>query len=204
MKTNILKWSVISLAPAAMLALASCSSNSSTPAGLTSSSAVYQPGVPGGVMVDTFKMTATVTRIDADKRKVTLLTRDGKETIVKCGPEVINFDQIRVGDQLKIRVTQELAVAMGTAGASSSDGGAEMVALAPKGAMPGGMMAGTVQATAKVTAIDLKHHKATLLLPDGTSKTFAVRPDVDLTQRKVGEEVMLRFTEAMAISVERP
>ena len=204
MKTNILKCSVIALAPAAMLALVSCSSNSSTPAGLTSSSAVYQPGVPGGVMVDTFKMTATVTRIDADKRKVTLLTRDGKETTVKCGPEVINFDQIRVGDQLKIWVTQELAVAMGTAGAPSSDGGAEMVALAPKGAMPGGMMASTVQATAKVTAIDLKHHKATLQLPDGSSKTFAVRPDVDLTQRKVGEEVVIRFAEAMAITVERP
>ena len=56
-------------------------------------------------MVDTYKMNATVTRIDADKRKVTLLTRDGKETTVKCGPEVINFDQIRVGDQLNVRVT---------------------------------------------------------------------------------------------------
>ena len=204
MKTNIHTWSVISLAPAAMLALVSCSSTSSTPAGLTSSSAVYQPGVPGGVMVDTFKMTATVTRIDTDKRKVTLLTRDGKETTVKCGPEVINFDQIRVGDKLKIWVTQELAVAMGTAGSPSSDGGADMVALAPKGAMPGGMMASTVQATAKVTAIDLKHHKATLQLPDGTSKTFAVRPDVDLTQRQVGEAVVIRSTEALAISVEKP
>jgi hypothetical protein len=61
-----------------------------------------------------------------------------------------------------------------------------------------------VQVTAKVTAIDLKHHKATLQLPDGTSKTFAVRPDVDLTQRKVGEEVVIRFTEALAISVEKP
>ena len=66
MKTNTLKCSVIALVPAAMLALVSCSSNSSTPAGLTSSSAVYQPGVPGCVMVDSYKMTATVTGIDAD------------------------------------------------------------------------------------------------------------------------------------------
>lgn len=204
MKTNTLKCSVIALAPAAMLALVSCSSNSSTSAGLLSSSSAYQPGVPGGVMVDTYKVTATVTRIDADKRKVTLVTREGKETTVKCGPEVINFDQIRVGDQLKIRVTQELAVAMATPGAPSSDGGAELVALAPRGAKPGGMTASTVQVTAKVTAIDLKHHKATLQLPDGSSKSFDVRPDVDLTQRKVGEEVVVRFTEALAISVEKP
>ena len=149
-------------------------------------------------MVDTFKMTATVTGIDAPSRKVTLVTRDGKETTVKCGPEVINFDQIRVGDQLKITATEELAVAMSTAGAPPSDGGAAIVALAPKGARPGGMMANTVQVTAKVTAIDVKHHKATLQFPDGTTHTVAVRPDVDLTQRQVGEEVVIRSTEALA------
>jgi phage baseplate assembly protein gpV len=149
-------------------------------------------------------MTATVTDIDAAKRKVTLVTSDGEKTTVKCGPEVINFDQIRVGDQLKATVTEELAVAMAAEGAPPSDGGAAVVALAPKGAKPGGIVANTVQVTAKVTAIDLKHHKATLQFPDGTSKTVAVRPDVDLTQRKVGEEVVIRTTEAVALSVQKP
>lgn len=155
-------------------------------------------------MVQTHKMTATVTDIDAAKRKVTLVTSDGEKTTVKCGPEVINFDQIRVGDQLKATVTEELAVAMAAEGAPPSDGGAAVVALAPKGAKPGGIVANTVQVTAKVTAIDLKHHKATLQFPDGTSKTVAVRPDVDLTQRKVGEEVVIRTTEAVALSVQKP
>jgi ABC-type Fe3+-hydroxamate transport system substrate-binding protein len=204
MKTNMLKWSVISLAPAAMLALVSCSSNSSTPAGLTSSSAVYQPGVPGGVMVDTFKITATVTGIDATNRKVTLVTQEGKKTTVKCGPEVINFDQIRVGDQLKVAVTEELAVSMAPEGAPPSDGGVTAVVLAPKGAKPGGIVANTVQVTATVKAIDLKHHKATLEFPDGTTKTVAVRKDVDLTQRQVGEKVSIRTTETLAILVEKP
>ena len=65
-------------------------------------------------------------------------------------------------------------------------------------------MANTVQVTAKVKAIDLKHHKATLQFPDGTTKTFAVRKDVDLTQRQVGEKVFIRSTETLAISVEKP
>jgi hypothetical protein len=72
------------------------------------------------------------------------------------------------------------------------------------GAKPGGLMANTVQVIAKVTAIDLKHHKATLRFPDGTTKTVPVRKDVDLTQRQVGEEVVIRATEALAISVEKP
>jgi hypothetical protein len=66
------------------------------------------------------------------------------------------------------------------------------------------MVLNTVQVTAKVTAIDLKNHKATLQFPDGTTKKIAVRKDVDLTKQKVGDEVVLRCTEALAISVEKP
>jgi hypothetical protein len=66
------------------------------------------------------------------------------------------------------------------------------------------VVAGTVQVTARVSAINLRSHTATLLFPDGQTRTIAVRPDVDLTQRHVGEEVVIRYTEAVAISVEKP
>jgi translation elongation factor P/translation initiation factor 5A len=160
--------------------------------------------VPGGTVVETHKVTANVTAIDAASRTVTLLTSDGAKTTVKCGPEIINFDQIHVGDQLKVTITEELAVAMNTDVAPSGASGAAVVALAPKGAKPGGIVAGTVQVTATVVAIDLKAHKATLQFPDGQTHTVAVRQDVDLTQRKVGENVTIRCTQSMAILVEKP
>jgi hypothetical protein len=59
------------------------------------------------------------------------------------------------------------------------------------------------QQTATVTAIDLAQHTATLQFPDGTSKTIAVRPDVDLSKRKVGEQVVIRTTAAVAVSVQK-
>jgi hypothetical protein len=201
MRTNMLKWSVIALTPAAMLAFTSCSSE---PKIEPTTSAVYQQGVPGGIFVETYKNTATVTAIDAASRKLTLVTPDGRMDSFKAGPEVVNFDQIRVGDQVKAMVTERLAVYMAKDNPLASEGEAALVALAPKGAKPGGLMASTVQVIAKVTAIDLKHHKATLQFPDGTTKTVAVRKDVDLAQRKVGEELVIRCTEAMAISVEKP
>ena len=194
MNINRLKWSVIAITPAAVIALVSCSSTPSTPPAETTSVASFQQGVPGGVVVETHKVTATVTGIDVANRKVTLVTPDGQKTTVTCGPEVVNFGQIRVGDQLKATVAEELAVAMAADAATPSDGAATLVALAPKGAKPGGIVSNTVQVTAKVTAIDLKHHKATLQFPDGTTRTVAVRKDVDLTQRKVGEEVVIRAT----------
>ena len=60
-----------------------------------------------------------------------------------------------------------------------------------------------MQVAATVTAIDLKRHRATLEFADGTTHTVDVRPDVDLTQRKVGEKVVIRATESLAISVEK-
>ena len=194
----------LGLLSAALLAFTSCSSTSSTSTVETTSVTSTQPGVPGGVTVETHKMTARVSAIDTASRKVTLALPDGKQRTVKCGPDVINFDQISIGDQVNITVVDELVAYLAEAGAPPAQGAAAVVVLAPKGAKPGGVVADTVQVTATVTAIDLKHHKATLQFTDGTTRTIAVRPDVDLTQRKVGEQVVIRSTEALAISVEKP
>jgi hypothetical protein len=204
MKSNIMNAVALALVPAAMMVLTSCSSTPEAPEGKRTTVVTAEKGVPGGTVVDTYQVTATVTAIDAPNRKVTLVTPDGKKETVKVGVQAINFDQIRIGDQVKATVTQELAVAMAKGNLPANDGQAVLVALAPKGAKPGGVVAGTAQVTAKVKAIDLKNHKATLEFPDGTTKTVAVRPDVDLTQRSVGEEVVIRVTESVAIQVEKP
>ena len=201
MKTKLLKFATIAIMPAAMLALTSCSS---TPQGEGSTMVAAQKGVPGGVIVDTYKVTATVTAVDAASRKVTLTMADGAKTTVKAGPEVVNFDQIQVGDQVKATVAEQLVVFVRKNGEPANDGEAAAVALAPVGAKPGVVMANTVEVTAKVEAIDLGRRKATLRFPDGTSKTFKVRKDVDMTKAKLGDEVVIRTTEAVAITVEKP
>jgi hypothetical protein len=201
MKMKTLKWPLLALASAGALALTSCST---TPEGEGAAAVGTEKGVPGGVFVETYQTTATVTGIDAANRKLTLVSPEGKKTTFTAGPEVVNFPQIQVGDQVKARVTQELVVAMAKPGTEPDNGAAALVALAPVGAKPGGLMAHTVQVTATVTAIDLKNHKATLRFPDGSSKTVAVRKDVDLTKRQVGEEVSIRVTESIAITVEKP
>jgi len=201
METNPSKWFLL-FAPVALLA--ACSSTSLPPAAETSTSASYQPGVPGGVLVETHTLIANVTDIDAGLRHVTLVNSEGKKTTVKCGPEVINFDQIHVGDQLKVQVTEQLVVRLAGQDEAGDDGAGAAVLLAPKGAKPGGVMAGTAQVTGTVRAIDRRNHTATLQFEDGTTRTFRVRSDVSLRHRKVGEQVVFRATEMLAISVEKP
>jgi len=111
--------------------------------GDASAAAVMTPGVPGGGVVATYELTAAVAAIDKASRKVTLVDSAGIKKTVKAGPEVINFDQIRVGDQLKIKATEELVVYVAGEDETPSDGGAELVALSPKGAKPGAIMAET-------------------------------------------------------------
>jgi hypothetical protein len=193
-----------------VLTLPSCSTTSSEAetvsaiaASETSSVAVAE-GVPGGVIVDTVQVSAEVTAIDTANRKVTLKGPDGDEFTAKVGPEAVNFDQIRVGDRVNATLTEELVVFLDEAGAAGPDGSAAMVALAPKGAQPGGVVAETTQITATVKAIDTTNRTATLQFDDGSTQTFPVRDDIELSQRKVGEKVVFQVTEMIAISVEKP
>ena len=172
--------------------------------GETAGAVVVKEGVPGGSVVQTYELQATVASIDKAARKVTLVDAAGVKTTVKAGPDVINFNQIQVGDKLKVTAAQELVVSVTGEGEATRDGGAQAVALAPKGAKPGGIMAETRQITAKVTAINAEQHTATLQFEDGTTHTVAVRPDVDLSKRKVGDKVVIRTTEALAIQVAKP
>lgn len=205
MKTNIQTLALAALLPAAILTFTGCSTESKSEAKPSGTSLIaVQHGVAGGVMVDTYKETATVKAIDKAARKVTLVTADGAKSVVTCGPEVANFAQIEVGDQVKAIVTEQLVVFVRQPGEPAGDGAAAALVLAPLGDKPAGLIANTEEITAKVKAIDVKHRKATLLFPDGTSKTFKVRPDVDMTKNKVGDEVVFRTTEAVAVSVEKP
>ena len=191
--------------PAAPLPPAMSSQYDSTPLPNQASGAVaYKAGVPGGVVVNTLNLTARVENIDKAARTATLLREDGSRFTVKFGPDAVNFDQVKVGDWVNLTVTEELGVYLNAAGAPQNDELGALVALSPKGGKPGGLAAETEQITGTILAIDPANHTVTLQLEDGSTKTFPVRKDVDLSKRNVGEQVVFRFTKMMAISVEKP
>ena len=190
------KFAVLMMAPLLLVALSSCSKGVK---GTETSSVTQTP--TGAVAVETFTTSATVTAIDGPKRKVTLTTPDGSSTTYKAGPDVVNFDQLQVGDQVKATVTEEVAVQLEKNGPPPSASGRAMVALSPVGGTPGGLMTATVQASANVTAVDTSKRKVTLLFPDGKSKTYKVDKDIDLTKVQPGDDVVVTVTEGIAISV---
>ncbi len=189
---------------AGLVGLSACSSVSAPSSSTATTATAFKEGVPGGIVVNTRTVNARVTAIDQANRKATLLGPEGRSFTVKAGPEAVNFDQVAVGDQVSLTVTEELVVYLSPQGASPTEGAAAVVALAPKGAPPGGVVAETTQSVATVTALNLPKRTATLRFEDGTTRTFPVRADVDLSKRKVGEKVVFRATEMIAIRVEKP
>jgi Cu/Ag efflux protein CusF len=162
---------------------------------------------PGGAMTVGATGTATVKAIDAEKRIVTLTTEDGDTVEIKCGPEVRNFDQIKVGDLVKSAAVAKLVLAVGKP-ASPGAGGAESsgvtIARAPKGSMPGAYIVRTEQVSAKVDAIDAEKQTATLSGLGDQPQEVKVAPDVDLSGVKVGDDVNITVTKGLALWVERP
>ena len=121
-------------------------------------------------VVDVVRTSATVTKVDVAKRKLSVDLDDGKHKTLKVDKNVRNLDQINVGDKLKLSYAEEMLVAVGN---SKDPVGAErtgLVAIAPKGAKPGGLMVETTSMTGKVLAVDPAKHHLTIQDTDGKEK----------------------------------
>jgi hypothetical protein len=156
----------------------------------------------GAEVIETIQLTATVAGISYNSRRIVLLGPGGREVTYKVDKNAVNFDQIKVRDQVKATITEKLAVFLSKDKAASAGAGAAVV-LAPKGAMPGGVVAATSEVTATVTAVDAKARKVTLQFVDGTSDTVTVGKAVDLSKVSPGDSVTARLTESIAIAVEK-
>jgi hypothetical protein len=183
--------------PAALFTITACFS----PGGTEESTAIETPD--GAIAVDTFTTTATVTGIDAARRELTLATPNGHRNKYKAGPDVVNFDQIQVGDRVKAVLTEEVAVALGKGAGPIGTSGVG-VALAPVGSKPGAVMVDTSEITAKVTSVDARRYKVTFELPDGTTRTVKAGRKVDLSAVQPGETVTMQVGEGLAVTVEKP
>ena len=183
----------VMLVIAVALVMAACAHSASTDA-----------GKPGVVAVESIQWTATVKAVNYQKRTVTLEGADGKIGTFNA-KNVTNLDQVKIGDLVKVEYVEELAIFVRKSNELPSAMEGAAVGLAPKGQMPGGIVADTVQITANVEAIDYQNRTITLKGPQGNVKTFKVDQGIQrFDQIKQGDQVVVNYTEALLIKVVRP
>jgi Cu/Ag efflux protein CusF len=158
------------------------------------------PGVAAAAQ--TVKVTATITAIDPAARTVTLKGPKGREVTMTVGPEVKNFAQMKVGDQVEAEyaeaLTLELKKGGGAAVARTEDKG---MATAKPGERPAGLAARQVKVVADVVAVDPAAQTVTLKGPKQTLDLKVTDPE-QLKLVKVGDQVEATYTEALAIAVQ--
>ena len=147
-------------------------------------------------------MTATVVAIDLEKRIVTLKGEDGEVRDIKVGEEAVNLPQVKVGDLVTVKFYESIAVEVIQSGTFAGTGEKTAIVKAKPGEMPGGMVAKQVTVTATITAIDKQKSTITLKGPEGNLTKVKVQDPANLEKVKVGDELMITYTEALAISVE--
>jgi len=158
---------------------------------------------PGAMASELITLTATVEAIDLAKRLVTLKGPEGNTVTLKVDEQARNLSQVKVGDQVQADYLQSVALY-----AQKPDGSlpaaAEIAAVerAPAGEKPGIAAIDSTMITATVESIDLEKRTVALKGPEGN--TLNLRLDErtpNMENLKAGDQVVARYTQAIAISV---
>ena len=211
LQLRIILKSVAALLPtAALLTFAACSSkpppSNSSPVtnNFAHSAFPYYTGLGGDVVVDSLAMTNIVVSLDPAARKIELRRADGSVFSYTAGPQVVNYDKIKVGDLVKATVVEEMAVYLIPAGSPEQISTNTVVVRDKTGALAGAHSLETIKLTAKILSIDAWGGRVTLQLPGGSTKTVKVRAEINLADFQPGDEVRVRLTQALAVLLENP
>ena len=136
-------------------------------------------------------------------REVVLKDKEDNKQTITLGPEVKNFDQIKEGDKVTIRVERRVAVFIGKEGLIPGSGETKTMFSAPKGSKPGVIEVKQAFITLEVLKIDAAKKAVTVRLPDNTIKTVNT-PKFDLSALKVGQNVVVMQESEQSITVTAP
>jgi len=161
--------------------------------------------LPSKVEIDAITAGATVTAIDKANRGFTLKAKDGKTHSFTAGPEMVNYDQMKVGDKVEATYAEEMSISVNKHGTAPKMEEKSAVVRAPKGAKPGVIVANSTEIVGVVTAIDHKARSVTVKGPKGNEITKTVKADVKgFDNVAKGDNVVISYTEALSISVVTP
>jgi len=158
----------------------------------------------GVIMTTVIGVEATVEAIDYDKRTATLKRTEVETITINVDKAAKNFDQVKVGDQVITEYIELVAITVPQSDEPATAEGANKIQSALKNKRPDGITVKTTGVTATVEAIDYDNSTVTLKEPQGRTVTLNVDPeDKKFNQVKVGQELVVQHTEAIAIVVQK-
>lgn len=140
------------------------------------------------------ELKAKVSAVDEKSRTITLVGEGGNWLVLKAGPEMQNFPQVKVGDTVTAAMEQATEVSV----VHANDGSplpvdVQTLDTAPKGAKPGVIVTDRREIAATITKIDVDSRTVTLQGPLGNNVDVKVPGDQDgIKKLGVGDHVIFR------------
>ena len=151
------------------------------------------------------ELTASVEAIDRPTRMLSLRGPEGRKATVFAGPEVRNFEQIDVGDQ--VVVTFYAAIGAEVTKPEQATQGVQRegaVLRAVEGQRPAGAVAQMTTTTVVIDAVDKSMNTVSFRRQDGLMRVLAIedpKAQAFIRELKRGDMVTVTYMEAVAISV---
>jgi hypothetical protein len=159
------------------------------------------PGVAGAA--GTLHLAGKITAINSETREVTLTGEGANQMVVTAGPEVKNFAQLRIGDQVELVIAQALKLELrkGSTAAASRTEQTGRVGSGVEG-RPGGAVGRKVVIMAEVTALDAATQTVTLKGPQQSMDLKVADPE-QFKGIALGDRVEATYVEAVAMELKR-
>ncbi len=151
-------------------------------------------------------LTAEVTAVNLATREVTLKGPQGNEVTVEAGPAVKRLDEVKVGDY--VRVDYLVAVAAEVRPPTAEEAEHPLVITdaagrAPGESAPAAGLARQLKVVTTIEALNRPDQTVTVKGPLGHYLTARVADPERLTQVHIGDTVVIVYTEALALSLEK-
>lgn len=142
----------------------------------------------------------TVTKVDKEARTVTFRGPRGNLGTLDVPKESQNLDQVKVGQQYRMKYVEAVAVDIRKGGVPSA-AAAQEVKLAPKGAKPGGLVVRTAQLAGVIDAVDYNERYIAIRGPKGNVVPLKVGSDINMQELAAGDRISVTHTAALAIEM---
>ena len=140
--------------------------------------AMEPAGTDTGFRTETSVATAEIKSIDPATREIGLTTDEGEDIVIPASPEVRNFDQLEVGDTVRVTFTEAVAVKL----AAESDRGEQSTSVATGRAVSGekpGLTIGSVsEQVVEFVSFDEGSGDALFIDADGKAQMVSVPPEM--------------------------
>ena len=158
--------------------------------------------IPGKVVTSTVRSMAIVEAVNKETRELKLIDASGKRFSVVASDLVANFDQIEPRDRIVMEYLESIAIFAVPEGAPEL-GDAAAIEVAPLGDKPGIKTTETFMVKATIESLNVSDRLAVLRGENGQVRTVKISDDVPLDLIKVGDEVRMRITKALAVNVRK-